>query len=140
MTTQEITEYHRIYRESTGLDVKLNFYRESVWREWIRYGNQNCGGFTMDDLRAVVAIRKRREKEKAHGVWSVNFNALIGSPDVFEEDLASARASLCKPKVDRAKQSVLQSSGRNHEPNSADAAHVSVPVEQLIANLKAAVR
>jgi hypothetical protein len=115
---KNVQDFHHCYRQSTGLDVSLNFYRESMWREWFRYGETHCGGFTQDDLRAVVELRKFRAKNKMQGYHTLAFNALIGSPDVMEEDLSEARAK-SRQRKPSARDAILRATGRPTEPTRA---------------------
>lgn len=78
--TFNIQEWHHCFREATGHDTTLDFYRESMWTEFLRYMMKVRPDFCMADLRAVIANRKRREKLREQGKWSVAFNAVVGSP------------------------------------------------------------
>lgn len=106
----DITGWHHAYRKASGEEVTLNFYRESMWREFLRYMSQNRLDFTMADLTAVIALRKRRKKEKVYGHQSVAFNALIGSPDLVEEDIGESRGKQRIGKPDN-RQRILQAAG-----------------------------
>lgn len=65
----------------------------------------------MDDLRAVIANRKRREKFKERGYWSVDFNALIGSPDIVDDEVSEARAK-ARERKPTPRQSILMTIGK----------------------------
>ena len=127
----DITAWHHCYRESSGEVVTLNFYRESMWREFLRYMAQNRPDFTMADLHSIIALRLRRKKEKVYGHQSIAFNALIGSPDLCEEDISEARGKQRIAKPDN-RQRVLAQSGRPTQPEKP-----ARPVEQIIRNDKA---
>lgn len=116
--TLDIQALHFAYRKYSGMDVKLDFWRESQWREWFRYGLAR-GGWTENDLKAVIELRQYRAKKKLQGRHSVSFNDIIGSPDLFEECLCEARAHQRKPAKEQNKESVLHSTGRNEETRTA---------------------
>lgn len=93
MTTPfDIQSWHHCFRESTGHDTTLDFYRESMWTEFLRYMMKVRPDFTQADLRAVIANRKRRERMREQGKWSVTFNAVVGAPDIIDDEICEARA------------------------------------------------
>lgn len=112
MTTAfNIQEWHHCFREATGHDTTLDFYRESMWTEFLRYMMKVRPDFSMADLKAVIANRKRRERLREQGKWSVAFNAVVGSPDIIDDEIAEARAK-ARERKPTAKQEILRAIGR----------------------------
>jgi hypothetical protein len=71
---------HELYRTLTGYEVSLDPAREWAWYEWHRRG------LGPDDLRALVAWRKRRMAAGELPPTSLAFRNLVGNADHAEED------------------------------------------------------
>jgi len=127
----DITNWHHAYRSASGEEVTLNFYRESMWREFIRYMNQNRPDFTMDDLKSVIALRKQRQKDKAHDFQSVKFDKIVGCPDHVEQDIGEARSKSRQIKPQKDRQSVLKAVGYADKPTE----HCK-PIAEVLADLQ----
>lgn len=87
--------------------------------------------FTQDDLRAIIALRRRRKLERAHDYQSVKFDKLIGCPDQVEQDISEARAK-GRIQAPTPHQRVLAQSGRPEQPPER-----CKPVRDVIAESKA---
>ncbi len=92
--SEEIRRLHALYCELTGYALPLRYDRERAWHDWARAGN------TDDDLRLVirwilVGIRNAREQgDTTHrrNQGALRFSNLICQLDLFDEQLAAARA------------------------------------------------
>jgi len=115
-----IATLHHEYRQLTGFDLKLDFYRERVWWEWCQRGND------VESLRLVVGHLKRQIYKGERNGGSLKFHNLIGNLDFFDEDHAIAKAEARKPKIDQERASVLRATGRteNHTSPPRTAAQV----------------
>jgi len=83
-----ITAAHQLYCQLTGQTLRLGFDRERQWYEWLR------AGFTLEDLRRVVAYLQREIRLGRRNVGALKLSNLL-QLDRFEEDLNIIRASLC---------------------------------------------
>lgn len=113
---QQIEKLHALYIVLTGLDVRLDMARESVWFEWLRRGH------TEQDLRDVVAHLRQGIRAGDRKPASLKFSNLINQVDYFEEDLAMARAQKRIPKKNFAREATLNSTGRNLVPDQSNTA------------------
>lgn len=135
--TFNIQEWHHCFREATGHDTTLDFYRESMWTEFLRYMMKVRPDFCMADLRAVIANRKRREKLREQGKWSVAFNAVVGSPDIIDDEIAEARAKTREHKP-TARQDILRATGRpEHKEQPAKSAAEIMAERNLLSSMLA---
>jgi hypothetical protein len=93
--------------------------------------------FTQQDLRAVAIYRRNLIRDNRQFPACLKFHNLIGSPDLFEEDLAIARTHRERRVTD--KDRVLESSGR---PARVDKpAQLTAPlVNKLMTDLKNAAK
>lgn len=123
--------WHFAYRQASGQDVCLNFYRESMWREFLRYMKLNRPDFCEADLRAVIALRKSRKQHNAKGHHSVAFSSIVGSPDIIEEEISESRARSREHKR-TPRQSILRAVGRPEQPKEQ-----CKPVKDVLAEAKA---
>jgi len=87
---EEITAAHQLYCQLTGQSLRLGFDRERQWYEWLR------AGFTLADLRRVVAYLQREIREGHRNVGALKLSNLL-QPDRFEEDLNIRRVRLEPP-------------------------------------------
>src|SRR5512136_2642552 len=84
---EQITAAHQLYCQLTGQSLCLGFDRERQWYEWLR------AGFTLADLRRVVAYLQREIREGRRNVGALKLSNLL-QPDRFEEDLHIRRVLL----------------------------------------------
>ena len=84
---QEITAAHQLYCQLTGQTLGLGFDRERQWYEWLR------AGFTLQDLRRVIAYLQRQIREGRRNVGALKLSNLL-QIDRFEEDLNIRRVRL----------------------------------------------
>ena len=87
---EQITAAHQLYCQLTGQSLRLGFDRERQWYEWLR------AGFTLADLRRVVAYLQREIREGRRNVGALKLSNLL-QPDRFEEDLNIRRVRLEPP-------------------------------------------
>ncbi len=86
----EIAAAHQLYCQLTGQSLRLGFDRERQWYEWLR------AGFTLADLRRVVAYLQREIREGRRKVGALKLSNLL-QPDRFEEDLNIRRVRSASP-------------------------------------------
>ena len=84
---EEITAAHQLYCQLTSQSLRLGFDRERQWYEWLR------AGFTLLDLRRVIAYLQREIREGHRNVGALKLSNLL-QPDRFEEDLNIRRVRL----------------------------------------------
>ncbi len=84
---ETITAAHQLYCQLTGQSLRLGFDRERQWYEWLR------AGFTLQDLRRVVAYLQGEIREGRRNVGALKLSNLL-QPDRFEEDLNIRRVRL----------------------------------------------
>ena len=87
---QQITAAHQLYCQLTGQSLRLGFDRERQWYEWLR------AGFTLEDLRRVVAYLQREIRQGRRNVGALKLSNLL-QPDRFEEDFHIRRVRLEPP-------------------------------------------
>jgi hypothetical protein len=87
---EQITAAHQFYCQLTGQSLRLGFDRERQWYEWLR------AGFTLADLRRVVAYLQREIREGRRNVGALKLSNLL-QLDRFEEDLNIRRVRLEPP-------------------------------------------
>jgi hypothetical protein len=87
---EHITAAHQLYCHLTGQSLCLGFDRERQWFEWLR------AGFTLSDLRRVVAYLQREIREGRRNVGALKLSNLL-QLDRFEEDLNIRRVRLEPP-------------------------------------------
>ena len=87
---EQIALAHQLYCQLTGQSLRLGFDRERQWYEWLR------AGFTLQDLRRVVAYLQREIREGRRNVGALKLSNLL-QPDRFEEDLNIRRVRLEPP-------------------------------------------
>jgi hypothetical protein len=85
--SEEIAAAHQLYCQLTGQSLRLGFDRERQWYEWLR------AGFTLADLRRVIAYLQREIREGRRNVGALKLSNLL-QPDRFEEDLNIRRVRL----------------------------------------------
>ena len=85
-----ITAAHQLYCQLTGQILRLGFDRERQWYEWLR------AGFTLEDLRRVVAYLQREIRLGRRNVGALKLSNLL-QLDRFEEDLNIRRVRLESP-------------------------------------------
>ena len=85
--SQQITAAHQLYCQLTGQNLRLGFDRERQWYEWLR------AGFTIEDLRRVVAYLQREIRHGRRNVGALKLSNLL-QPDRFEEDFNIRRVRL----------------------------------------------
>ena len=81
---------HHLYCQLTGQSLRLGLDRERQWYEWLR------AGFTLQDLRQVVAYLQREIREGRRNVGALKLSNLL-QPDRFEEDPNIRRVRLAPP-------------------------------------------
>lgn len=84
---QQITALHELYRTATGHELRLDIHRQRAWHEWLGYGH------TRADLALVAGYLRREIAKGNRNPGALKFSNLILRPDLFEEDLALARAA-----------------------------------------------
>src|SRR5512146_165645 len=84
---QQIAGAHQLYCQLTGQSLRLGFDRERQWYEWLR------AGFTLEDLRRVIAYLQREIREGRRNVGALKLSNLLQA-DRFEEDLNIRRVRL----------------------------------------------
>lgn len=77
---------HDLYQSLTGYRITLDPNREASWYEWHRRG------LGADDLRAIIADRKRRIASGDLPPQALLFRRLVAQVDWAEEDAAMLRA------------------------------------------------
>ncbi len=87
---EQIVEAHQYYCHLTGQSLRLGFDRERQWYEWLR------AGFTLQDLRRVIAYLQREVREGRRNVGALKLSNLLQA-DRFEEDLNIRRVRLEPP-------------------------------------------
>jgi hypothetical protein len=87
---EEIATAHQLYCQLTGQSLCLGFDRDRQWYEWLR------AGFTLADLRRVIAYLQREIREGRRNVGALKLSNLL-QPDRFEEDLNIRRVRLEPP-------------------------------------------
>jgi hypothetical protein len=87
---EQITAAHQLYCQLTGQTLRLGFDRERQWYEWLR------AGFTLEDLRRVVAYLQREIRQGRRNVGALKLSNLL-QPDRFEEDFNIRRVRLEPP-------------------------------------------
>ena len=87
ISSQQITAAHQLYCQLTGQTLRLGFDRERQWYEWLR------AGFTLQDLRRVVAYLQREIRHGRRNVGALKLSNLL-QPDRFEEDFNIRRVRL----------------------------------------------
>lgn len=106
--TPLLRRLHQVYVQDTRLDVPLNMGRMDNWHAWRSHG------FTEQDL--ILVIRNLKAKIKDGRKWesALHFSKLIRETDVFEEELAEARAKQRErgQRIDPARAQALRESGR----------------------------
>src|SRR5690348_4456855 len=118
---------HEIYTQFTGLRVRFDFQRMTTWNNWRSHS------FTSEDLKLVIRHLKGKIIKERKWPSSLFFNNLIGRPDLFEEELAEARAmARVKPVTERDR--VLQMSGR---PRTSERPQAAQTAGDVLAGAKA---
>lgn len=123
-----IAELHQVYEASTGLHLPLNkaFAREYQWSLWL------AEGYTVDDLKLVVAHLKRSYREYA--VKMCRFSSLIGDLERFSEWLAEARATARNTRpAPTPRQQILAATGRTEEAPQATEKRVDKIAGEVLA-------
>jgi len=82
----QIQQLHATYRLLTGLALPLDSWREHQWYDWLQKGH------TEDDLRTVIRYLRAGIADQTRQRGALRFHNLIGQIDLFQEDLADARA------------------------------------------------
>lgn len=109
----DIQKAHSTYCQETGLSVTMAFGREHAWHDFLKL-------FTLDDLVTVVRCLKVGIKSGRRNPGCLKFHNLIEQLDMFEEELAEAKAlSRNKPKPITRRDEVLVATFRpeNDVPN-----------------------
>jgi hypothetical protein len=87
---ESIVQAHELYQQMTGQRLSMGFDRQRMWFEWWR------SGFTLADLRRVIAYLQREIRESRRNVGALKLSNLL-QPDRFEEDLNISRVALYAP-------------------------------------------
>lgn len=80
-------ELHRMYVNLTALEIPLDMSRIYQWEVFI------AKKFTATDLSLVIRHIQKGIRERKRNPGALKFRNLIGSIDLFEEDLAESRAA-----------------------------------------------
>lgn len=133
----DVQSWHYCYRQASGEEVNLNMMREHMWFNFLQYMKQNRPDFTQDDLKAVIILRKRRQKERAHDFQSIKFDKIVGCPDHVEQDISEARGKRrIEPTTPR--QSILRATGRpEHKEQPAKSAAEIMAERNLLSSMLA---
>ena len=91
----------------------LNMMRERDWWDWLKWREHQP--FTEDDLLAVVLFRRKLISERHQFMASLRFSYLVGRPNLFEEDLAMAKA---QPRKRTDRDAVVEATGRSAAPET----------------------
>jgi hypothetical protein len=105
---QKIKELHDCYVIATGRELMINMHRERMWAEWLRWSDNK---WDCNDLKKVIFYLRKKTREGSRNGGSLKFQNLIGSPDLFEEDLAQAQAEqsdYAKPRKTSSKGSISE--------------------------------
>lgn len=132
-----IPELHRLYCSLTGRDLTLDYMKESSWSIWMRYRKHEP--FTEEDLKLVVRFLKWKIQKGEAKVSYLHFNNIVGSPDLFEENLQDARAWAKRPGKASPKAVVMRSTGRQPEPPPKPAKPIGELIPKLVAQMRAAI-
>lgn len=87
---QPIVAAHQLYVQLTGQPLRLDWTRERQWYEWLQ------AGFTLQDLRRVVAYLQGEIREGRRNVGALKLSNLL-QLDRFEEDLHIRQVRLEPP-------------------------------------------
>jgi hypothetical protein len=87
ISSEAIAAAHQLFCQMTGQSLCLGFDRERQWYEWLR------AGFTLEDLRRVVAYLQREIRHGRRNVGALKLSNLL-QPDRFEEDFNIRRVRL----------------------------------------------
>jgi hypothetical protein len=90
ISSEQIAAAHQLFCQLTGQNLCLGFDRERQWYEWLR------AGFTLEDLRRVVAYLQREIRHGRRNVGALKLSNLL-QPDRFEEDFNIRRVRLEPP-------------------------------------------
>ncbi len=108
--TPHLTQLHESYCFHTKRPLPITSKHLWAWEIW------KAKGFTVDDLKIVVAHINKLIGEKRRRPESFRFHNLIEDTDRFSEDLCEAKASNRVTRYDSGKQSVLKATGRPTDP------------------------
>lgn len=129
---EEIQQLHELYRELTGLVIRLDMARERDWFEWRKRG------FGKAELALVVRHIKAGIRTGKRYPGALKFSNLIGMPDRFEEDLAQARAEgrkvAARPSPGRA--AAVRASGREVSTEGKPAESAAVVSQRALDDLR----
>lgn len=89
-TAETIKQAHDLYCEMTGQTLTMRFDRERQWYDLL------CEGYSLDDIRQVVAYLQRQIREKKRNVGALKLSNLL-QLDRFEEDFQISRVRLKSP-------------------------------------------
>src|SRR5436853_6864215 len=90
ISSEQIAAAHQLFCQLTCQNLCLGFDRERQWYEWLR------AGFTLDDLRRVVAYLQREIRHGRRNVGALKLSNLL-QLDRFEEDFNIRRVRLEAP-------------------------------------------
>ena len=113
-----IKDLHSCYCRVSGMEVPLTMQRMFTWEAWA------LPGHTIDDLRLVVEVLRRKIREGKNTLACLRFTNLIGDCERFQETLSEARAMSRAPKVDSGRADVLKATGRSATPEQSEARSV----------------
>jgi len=82
-----IESIHKVYCDATGQQIRLAYDRERFWAVFI------ADGFTAEDVALVCRYLVKAIKAGDRNPGSIRFRNLIERPDLFEEELALAKAA-----------------------------------------------
>ena len=91
ISSEQIAAAHQLFCQLTCQNLCLGFDRERQWYEWLR------AGFTLEDLRRVVAYLQREIRHGRRNVGALKLSNLL-QPDRFEEDFNIRRVRLEPPR------------------------------------------
>ncbi len=86
-TAETIQQAHDLYCAMTGQTLTMRFDRERQWYDLL------CEGYSMDDIRQVIAYLQRQIRERKRNVGCLKLSNLL-QLDRFEEDFQISRVNL----------------------------------------------
>jgi hypothetical protein len=86
---EQVNALHAEYCARTGFEITLDMQRERMWGDWLLFRREQR--FGLDDLKLVLAYLRAGIRKGERNEGALKLRNLIGSPDMFEEDLALAK-------------------------------------------------
>lgn len=136
-TTEETASLHSEFNRLTRQAVRYDMSRHYCWEAWL------ASGYTVEDLRLVIAYIWRRIKAGKRERESFKLSVLIGDLSKFEDDLSIARSESTiaqkdarRPAVAPGKASVLRATGRETDSPKASPEAVAAIVAACLEKMR----